>query len=382
VRVLHVCESFGGGVFTLVKELCNAHVGSGISVGVAYALREETPPNFSQQLDHRIQLYDLNEGRSPGRGGQVTIEPWHDLRALVEVVRVLVEFRPDVVHTHSSKAGFLGRVAGVIYRFLGHRTRVFYSPHGFAFLRADMGASSRYLFLLLEKVAYMAGGMVVGCSASEAQVARDRIGRKRVAVIDNAVDLGKVPLLRTRESHRSPRVVTLGRISPQKDPGLFSEVAQRVSERGVRFVWIGGGSAENEALLRSNPNVTVTGWVPREEALDKLTEGDVYLQTSRWEGMPLAVIEAMAAGLPTVVTDIVGNRDLVVHGKTGYIGRTAEELAQWVEHLCADVALRRALGQQAREIALERFALPRFLREWQLAYEGHITEIACIATAG
>jgi glycosyltransferase involved in cell wall biosynthesis len=153
---------------------------------------------------------------------------------------------------------------------------------------------------------------------------------------------------------------------------LFAEVARQVSSQVAEFVWIGGGSAEAEAELRRSPNVAVTGWIPREEALERLAEADVYLQTSQWEGMPLSVIEAMAAGIPVVVTDIVGNRDLVVPGVTGFVGRTAEELVGSIRRLCLDDTLRRTLGQQAADLAVKRFSLPRFVDDWRQAYESAV----------
>jgi glycosyltransferase involved in cell wall biosynthesis len=201
-------------------------------------------------------------------------------------------------------------------------------------------------------------------------VARRSVGRTRVETIDNAVDLAKIPMVRRElRKGRLPEVVTLGRISAQKGPELFAEVASRVPLDVASFVWVGGGTPESESVLRTLPNVTVTGWLSREAALERLVDADVYLQTSHWEGMPLSVIEAMAAGLPAVVTDIVGNRDVVASGITGYIGSTADELACYVARLCTDEALRVQLGQQARHEAVNRFSLARFLAQWQHAYE-------------
>jgi glycosyltransferase involved in cell wall biosynthesis len=370
VRVLHVCESFGGGVFTVIKELSNGHVAAGLTVGIAYSLREETPADFRHQLDSRIRLYDLNDGKATGRGGHVRVNLRSDLMIISRVLRSIVDFKPDVIHAHSSKAGLVGRLCGLLYRLSGHRARVFYSPHGFAFLRGDVGRATRSAFLWLERCAHAMGGMIVGCSEGEASVARQRIARSRVATIENAVDLEQVPAGRRADrAAGKPRVVTLGRISAQKGPELFAEVARRVSSEIATFVWIGGGTAEAEAELRAMPNVTVTGWVTREEALERLVEADVYLQTSHWEGMPLSVIEALASGVPAVVTDIVGNRDVVVPGVTGLVGGSAEELASSVTRLCTDDPLRRRLSMQAAEMAVKRFALPRFLGEWQQAYE-------------
>jgi glycosyltransferase involved in cell wall biosynthesis len=108
-----------------------------------------------------------------------------------------------------------------------------------------------------------------------------------VAAIDNPVDLEQIPdVQRARRVSRKPRVVTLGRSAPQKAPDLFTEMAKRVSGDVAAFGWIGAGTPEAETALRDVPNVTLTGWVSRDEALARLVEADAYLQTSRWEGTP------------------------------------------------------------------------------------------------
>jgi len=284
-------------------------------------------------------------------------------------LKIVLDYQPDVIHTHSSKGGFVGRLAGLIYRATGRRFRMFYSPHGFAFLRNDIGAGRRRLFLTLERIGYAFGGLVVGCSAGEAAVARERIG-KRIAVVENAIDLSEVPDKIIGVESDVVTIVTAGRISPQKAPALFAAVAQHVANPAIRFQWIGGGEAGDEAMLRAIPGVFVTGWLPRQQALELLSQGDIYLQTSRWEGMPVSVIEAMAIGLTAVVTDVVGNRDVVSHAKTGFVAASQAELQHYVAELAQNDARRIQMGQSAKEVARERFGLPRLLDRWKQIYEG------------
>lgn len=354
----------------MIKELCNGQVNAGLTVGIAFALREEAPADFRSQLDPRIQLYELNEGRTTGRGGQVQIEPLQDFRMLLRVVRIVFAFRPDIIHAHSSKAGLAGRLAGLVYRGSGARVGVVYSPHGFAFLREDVSEARRWLFLLLERIGYRFGGVIVGCSAGEAAIARERIGKSRVAVVENAVNLSEVPLKASKPDRSPIVVVTTGRISPQKNPELFATVARSLSDQPIMFRWIGGGATTDEVKLRQLPGVVVTGWLPRSAALQELTKADIYLQTSRWEGMSVSLIEGMVCGLPAVVTDVVGNRDVVCHGESGFIGRSEQDLVQFLLHLAADDTLRARMGARAREIAIERFALPRLLEQWRRVYMG------------
>ncbi|MDR6501688.1 glycosyltransferase involved in cell wall biosynthesis [Burkholderia ambifaria] len=103
-------------------------------------------------------------------------------------------------------------------------------------------------------------------------------------------------------------------------------------------------------------------------ALELASGLDIYVQTSRWEGMPVALIEAQVAGLPAVVTDVVGNRDVVIHGVTGYIASSADEMARYVAMLCDDLQLREQMGESARKFALYRFSMISIFRQWHAIY--------------
>jgi glycosyltransferase involved in cell wall biosynthesis len=96
---------------------------------------------------------------------------------------------------------------------------------------------------------------------------------------------------------------------------------------------------------------------------------DIYLHPSRWEGMPVALIEARVCGLPAVATDVVGNRDVVVHGETGFLCRSTDEMAEALARLVHEPALRRRLGANARERALPRFNLDRLVDELEALYQ-------------
>jgi glycosyltransferase involved in cell wall biosynthesis len=106
----------------------------------------------------------------------------------------------------------------------------------------------------------------------------------------------------------------------------------------------------------------------RPEALERMRELDIYLHPSRWEGMPVALIEAQLAALPAVATDVIGNRDVIVSGETGFLGRTAEALSRSLQMLIDDRALRERMGRQARERALLRFTVERMVDEYERLY--------------
>ena len=230
---------------------------------------------------------------------------------------------PDVVHLHSSKAGVLGRAAAFT---TGDAARVFYSPRGLPFLQEDYSPRARALFRRIEWACARLGGTVVACSASEEALVREHLRPRRVALVENAVDVESV-IPRVDRGDGLMRIGIVGRITYARNPPLFAELARRHASGNTRFVWVGGGEADDARLLQE-AGVEVTGWKSRPEALAEMSRLDIYLHPSRWEGMPIALIEAQIAGLPAVATDVVGNRDVIREGETGFVRADAAGLSE------------------------------------------------------
>ncbi len=115
--------------------------------------------------------------------------------------------------------------------------------------------------------------------------------------------------------------------------------------------------------------MSCSGWVTRERALELTSQLDIYVQTSRWEGIPIALIEAQVAGIPAVVTDVVGNRDVVLHGVTGFVATNVEDMERYIAQLRDDPVLRARMGEAARKSASERFSMDAIFRQWLSVYE-------------
>ncbi|MEP7274843.1 MAG: glycosyltransferase, partial [Betaproteobacteria bacterium] len=246
--------------------------------------------------------------------------------------------------------------------------RTFYSPRGLAFLQEDHSPRTRLVYERIEWSMARVAGTIVACSASEMALVRERIRPRRVELVENAVDVDLIPARRERIDGRL-RVGTVGRVTYSKNPPLYARLARHAAARGVEFTWLGGGDADATALLR-DANVRVTGWLPRAAVLDELAGLDIYLHPSLWEGMPIALIEAQVCGLPSIARDAVGNRDIIRHGETGFLGKDFDELAALLDRLIDDAPLRRRLGERAREIGLVRFGLPRVVDEYERLYAG------------
>jgi len=262
------------------------------------------------------------------------IRPAADLRALSELTSILREEKrraagfPLVVHTHSSKAGILGRAAA---RRAG-ADLVLHSIHGFGF-HDGQGPIRRGLFVGLERMASRWTDAFIAVSEENIRLGvRERIfPRERCRLIRSGFETRRY-LSGARDAGRRsldlppgvPVVGTVAVFKPQKAPLDFVEVARRVSAAcpGTWFVMVGDGemrSAAERAVEAASlsDRFVFAGW--RAEIPDLLRAFDVFLLTSRWEGLPKVVPQALIAGVPVVATAVDGTREIVEDGRDGFL---------------------------------------------------------------
>jgi glycosyltransferase involved in cell wall biosynthesis len=359
-KILHVTEALGGGVLHCVSLLANEQARAGHNVTLAYSVRADTPNEaaLSSMFDPSVKRIVLPMKKEIGIA---------DLRALVALFRVLHRGKFDAIHSHSSKAGALARVAAFL-RFEIRKSC--YSPHGFAFLRRDVPEMKRRLFQFIEWALHRLGGKIAACSATEKLYAEQHVGECRVHLLENAIDTALIGEVTRVKERTVARVVTAGRVAYQKAPWKFAQIARGVAATDAEFVWLGDGDYESKAEWLADSRVIVSGWLDKQRLLAELADSDVFVLASLWEGMPIALIEAQAMGIPAVATNIVGNKDVVVHGSTGFLADTEEELLLYTKKLAGDPKLRSRMGSAARRHAISRFGKDKFLKESVSIYFG------------
>lgn len=301
-KLLFIVEAMGGGVFTYIVDLANMLVNT-YDMYIAYALRPQTPSNYKEQFDKRIHLIKVkNFTRS--------IDLYKDAKAFCEIRKIAKEVNPDIIHLHSSKAGVLGRWA-----FSGKRSSLFYTPHGYSFLMSNYKWAKRIIFKTIEAISAKRDCMVISCSEGEHQETLKFT--QNAMYVNNGINMkelqGLIDSIKEEKDHPFT-VFTLGRICYQKNPIVFNKVAEALPN--VRFLWIGDGELRNQL---TSPNIKVTGWVERKEALRYLKLADVFILTSLWEGLPISLLEAMYMKKLCVVSDVIGNHDVIHSGKNGYV---------------------------------------------------------------
>ena len=312
-KILYIVEAMGGGVFTYIVDLANELVNE-FDMYIAYATRPQTPKNYKDYFDNRIHLIEVKNFCRE-------IRPTKEIKAIREVKEIAKEVKPDIIHFHSSKAGAIGRIA-----FDGNKVPLFYTPHGYSFLMKDTSKIKRFIYWCIEKLFSQKNCTTISCSFGEHQETLKLTSN--AVYVNNAINVEKLgERLKNVEKIDHPfTVFTLGRICHQKNPKLFNELAMIMPE--TKFLWIGDGDLRNEL---SSPNIEISGWVDREEALRLSMNADVFILTSLWEGLPISLLEAMYMKKLCVVSDVVGNRDVIHNKDNGYVCRNVEEFKVAIE---------------------------------------------------
>ncbi len=308
------------------------------------------------------------------------IHPFYDLLALLELTRVLLAEKPAILHTHSSKAGILGRVAAA----LAGVPVVVHTYHGFGF-HDRQPASVKALYVFLEKLCARFTGALVFVSKSNIDYAAAHgIVRPEDAVLIRSgvalaglpapVDAAKLKMSAGIGMHK-PLVISVGNLKPQKNAGDFVAAAAKVLADfpEARFVFLGDGP-QRRALearvfaLGLEGRILFLGW--RRDTAQWLAAADVFVMTSLWEGLPRALVEAMKSGLPSVCYATDGVTDLVKDGENGYMVEPGDHaaLAARVTALLQDEPLRKRLGAAAAASIGAEFDIDGMVRAQEALY--------------
>ncbi len=309
------------------------------------------------------------------------IHPIRDFLALAELCLLFLKARPDVVHTHSSKAGILGRLAAGITG----APVVIHSYHGFGF-HGRQPDFVRKLYVSLERIcARLSDALIFVSKANWSQAESLGIGSPgRYVLIRSGVRLADFPARladRWREKsslglgRHKPLVVSIANLKPQKNPLDFIEMAARVLKEkpDAEFVFVGDGplrpAVEGRILaLGIGHRVKLLGW--RRDAARILALADVFVLTSLWEGLPRSLVEALKSGVPAVAYSTDGVADILKEGENGYAVAAGDVplLSQRVLKLLMDDALRAKMAAAAAGSIDPEFDIDGMVRSQEELY--------------
>ena len=345
--VLHVLEATEGGTKRHVCDLLPLLAARGYAVTLAAsflrnpAAAEDMAPLFAK---HGLPILEFPMRRA--------ILPLTDLISAARLTRLVRRLKPDILHTHSSKAGFLGRLAGS-----WGGIPVVHTPHAFPFLMEGGGMKKKFYFFL-ERMIQRKTAALIAVSQEEAQAAR-RLGYppERIHYIPNG-SRGRSPSTPDIEGER-PREPSLlsvgffGRLTRQKGGGLLLRAAAGLDVE-LRI----HGRGEDEDALRKqcqilgiSQRVHFMGECAQDEVVDNMRACSVIVVPSRWEGCPYVVLDAFAAGVPVIAVRVGGIPDLIRDGINGVLvpPDDAQALAGAIAALLKNPSQRHALAAAAQE---------------------------------
>ncbi len=296
------------------------------------------------------------------------VHPLRDWRAVEEMTSALRYFGPDLVSTHTAKAGWLGRAACAR---LG--IPAVYTPHGWV-IGSRISAASGMLFTAAERMAARwCRAIICVCDYERRLAIEKRVAEPAILhVVHNGVR--DIPSVQRAEPGRSPvRICSVARFESPKDHDTLLRALASLPSRDWKLDLVGDGPRESRvrrlaASLGIAPHVNFLGY--RSDAAEVLAASQLFILSSRSEALPRSVLEAMRAGLPVLAADVGGVREAVAHGQTGLLAPAGDGrgFAAAIAELLSNSGLRQRLGAAGRLIFERRFRLEQMIEKTETVY--------------
>jgi glycosyltransferase involved in cell wall biosynthesis len=321
---------------------------------------------------------DIDATRIAGFGRRINLIG--DVNAFLGLVREIRKFKPHVIHTHTAKAGFLGRIASVLSFHPSIRVHTF---HGHL-LNGYFGSFKRSLVIVAEKILAKFTHQLLAVGDNVRQdLLKAGVGRlKKFSIMPPGLAISKLP--NKREAQESLGLSTqmlqcafIGRVTQIKRADRFLDVVINIEKRGldIEFFMAGDGELLGNCRTRiaaGNLPIQVLGWQSNVEKL--LSAADIVVLTSDNEGTPLSLIQAGMAGLPVVSTRVGSVPEVVLDGVTGIItSLDIQEIADALEKLAKSSDLRSRMGAAAKEFTLSNFGVERLVHDHEMLYKKLLT---------
>lgn len=347
-------------LFTLSEELPKIGIQTIIATGDVQAGEIEDPG-----------LKKVKFVRVPHLGRKINL--LKDIQASIQLRKIIIELNPDVIHTHTFKAGLLVRMQrNKLEQLLGRKIKFIHTFHGHLFDDPQFKGIKATLISRVERTLAKKCDQLVTVGVNvkkdlEQRGIRARIGTVSIAPAVSPLKLiSKSSALKKYESTNSKRakVLWMARVTGVKNPMRALRVAASLPE--IDFYLAGGGDLLTEVKNSAPKNLKVLGW---QQASDVLPIADIFLSTSENEGMPIALIEAQLASIPIVATNVGSVSEVVIKNKTGIIcHKNDDELIAAVRKLAADKKLRVKFGSAGRSNALKLFSVKNFTNAHKKLY--------------
>lgn len=374
LRIVLLTEATAAGVGRHVIDLATSLSARGHELHVLYS---------SARIDSRFQS-GIERLRNYGVRTSI-VEMAHKPHASdLDAVRAIRSYisrhlAPDIIHSHSTKAGLVGRIAAMRTPCLS-----VYSPHAFLTMSPALNSLSRFCTSGLERGLSRITHGIVCVSDQEREHAKSiGIPREKLFVVNNGIEPPATPVdevqrvqarKRLNIDEKSLCLGFVGRLSSQKSPGVLLDVLRKLASgplKNVKLILAGDGPLGPE--LRQRIQAYSLGSTARiisgVQSAEVMAAFDVFILTSLYEGFPYVLLEALSMGLPIISTDVGGARDMVHHGVNGFIVEDAspETIARYVTNVLNDNALRLRLSRESLALS-SRFSLASMAGKMEQVY--------------
>jgi len=361
MKILHIITRFNsGGTATWLNQLVDGQLRT----------KEENYLAFGRCSNSEAEAIPHNSFNTIRvRNLQREINPLRDVRAVIELIQVIKSLKPDLVNTHTFKAGLIGRIAVKMAKI--ESTSVVHTVHGhlkYGYFNLLISRLILRIEIALERITD--GFIVAGHKLLKELQDESLLGNSTVKVILPGFRITQFQS--KQKGNARIKVGWLGRLTQIKRPDRVVDLARLLPD--VDFYVGGSGELEPEITQKSPENLHFAGWAdPNKFWSDK----DIGLLTSDNEATPYAIIEGNMHGVPFVATNVGSVEDVVVDNVNGFLARTdSKDLAMKISRLVDDYELRVQMSAMAKRLAWEKFDVNRFQAEHRDFYT-HIINVRC-----
>jgi len=309
-KVLHIGQLVGG-LDIYIRNVIR-YSNDNFEFIIVHGIKDNAKP-FDQT---NIKTYQVNLFRK--------LNPFYDLVCIIQAIRIVIKEKPHIIHCHSAKGGVIGRIVGFLTK-----THTLYTPHAFSFLATE-SRLKRMIYVTIERLLKL-NSFLLACSISEKELGENEVKYKKskALVWQNSVpDTSLVELIKN-DLELGKYVCYIGRPSFQKNTFFLIDVVRKVithiPDFRIYLLGVGYHSPDLDKLkhlIQENSlsnHIKLIPWIEQKEAFQYLSHSEFYLSVSRYEGLPLSILEAMAIGKPIIASDVPGNKDCVRNEENGYL---------------------------------------------------------------
>lgn len=349
-----------------------------------YTLLKYSDRNKYQHILVLSQDYDIEKFKAFSNNIECVkmyreIKPLNEIKAVLEVRKLIKKYSPDIVYMHSTKAGIIGRLANI-----GTDAISIYNPHGWAF-NMKCAPVKQNLYANIERLFAHFCTKIIAISEYEKESALKRkvCKSEKIRVIYNGIDFNEFPsdhIYLSKKTLGIPRdkfvIGCVGRLDYQKAPDVFVKAAKLIKKRisNAFFIMVGNGTQQNEIItmienLGLSNDFMITGWI--DNPYDYINCFDIAMLMSRWEGFGLVLPEYMFMRKPIVATRVDAIPYIIEDGKNGLLVKMDdyEAAAEKVVLLYSNPTLYEKLVDNETETVNKRFNVVRVAREQEKLFE-------------